>query len=201
MASPNLKQKVILEGQKALTKAFSQSKLKKAGIAVAKEMQKIWFDRCASGLDVNNKRLAGFTKSYTKFKRDYIRGKRRIKGARGRTTSRKAGNLPNHIRLTGQLQSGTKFKPLTTTQKLDPDVGRLVFGGVQVNVPSQFNKNKFKWLASGRGRSRKGSYSKAKRQVDPTLSRNITQQNKDKKRLTNIFKNNLGLDKVRARIA
>jgi hypothetical protein len=189
VAKVNLKQKVLLEGQKALAKAFSATALKKASFAIAREMQLIWYERCAQGLDVRNKRLPKYSKGYAKFKAGYVRGRNRIKGAKGRKTNRQARKMPNHIRLTGQLQSGTKFLPLIPTQKLDPNQGRLVLGGIQVDVPRARNQKVFKGLAT-----------RSQRQVDPTLSRNRTQQNKEKKRLEAVWKKSLGLDKARAKI-
>jgi len=189
----NLRQRLLIEGQGVLSKKLSKTKLNKANKLVALEFQKIWQERTMAGIDVDGRRLPKLRKNYRKFKTDYIRGRRKLK-RNSRTTKWKAKGVPNHGRLTGQLFSGTKFTPINASQSLTLVRNKLiVFGGVQVSVPNNYNKDKYEWLASNRGANKYKSYSKSKREIQPTLSRNPVTRRKEIERLKKVFLKATGL--------
>lgn len=104
--------------EEEVSKQLSQTKLVKASRAGTKEMINQIQKRTQSGIKVDGKRLKSFSRSYKKWKRDYIRSGVPKKGKRKRgastnaryrdlnnTTKWKAKKLPAHIRLTGKMFS------------------------------------------------------------------------------------------------
>lgn len=164
-------------------KKFNQAALARAARAVGSEIINLSRERAASGIDVNGKRLQPLSKSYQKWKAQFIkRGFRYVRGKRkGKSmpqTEFAAKGVPNYMRLSGRMFSAMQINSARATQN-----GTTFGFGVSVGIDEGIAPHAKYHLGEGRvkrlwfGLSRKGT----------------TSYDREQNRLKSVFKKALGL--------
>lgn len=177
MAVP-VRQQINTQFVNDLNKAFPVAKVQKAVDAMANDAIKIMQERCNSGIDVNGKRFAKFTKSYMKAKLKYVKNGKKV-------NEFAAKKLPNHLRLSGALFGAMKSQVIAYAQNFGKN--DKISTSFRLYIDSS-QEQKVKGLLSTTGRNKFKSYKKASRQffgIAETGNRAVTEQN----RLLNTFIN------------
>jgi hypothetical protein len=149
------KEQISFQVDKAIEKQISKSKLQAATAAAGMEAIRIIRERTGQGINLEGRRMPKLTRSYRKQKQKYIRSG--IPRRYGDTTEYEAKNLPNHIRLTGQMFSDLDYQ---VTQAADYTNKAAISFRIYVRSRSA---EKVGWLAAKRGRNKYKSYRKASR--------------------------------------